>query len=326
MVRPIAVRTGRARSTSAASPPTKIVSVAFLAPSLPPETGASTIARSRSARRSAKSQLPDGAMVEQSTMSVPGRAPSATPSGPNRTASTSGVSETQMTTMPASATAAAGVSARVDAELGELRGPARRPVPAGDVKAGPGQVGRHRRTHRAETEEGDRAASGDGRRSCRPAGVRGRTRVAPGSAAAQPPDRVRGVWASSARGIGRAGGTFRVGRPGGWSAAGGRRVGRSAAAGDEEGRDRSADGDQDDERQETAVTAPAGLGTGTGLGPGVGTGVALGAGGDLGHDDLDTRLRVAMGQDRDACDVPPGRVPRRRPRRSRRSQRSAGSR
>ena len=39
--------------------------------------------------------------------SVPGRAPATTPSGPNRTASTSGVSETQMTTMSASATAAA---------------------------------------------------------------------------------------------------------------------------------------------------------------------------------------------------------------------------
>ena len=67
-----ASRTGRARSTSAASPPTKIVSVAFLAPSLPPETGASTIDRSCSASRAAKSQLPDGAIVEQSMIRVPG--------------------------------------------------------------------------------------------------------------------------------------------------------------------------------------------------------------------------------------------------------------
>ena len=106
-----ASRTGRARSTSASSPPTKIVSVAFLAPSLPPETGASTIDRPRSLSRAAKSQLPDGAIVEQSTMRVPARAPPTTPSGPNRTASTSGVSETQITTISASATAAAGVSA-----------------------------------------------------------------------------------------------------------------------------------------------------------------------------------------------------------------------
>ena len=111
IVRPIAVRTGRARSTSASSPPTKIVSVAFRAPSLPPETGASTIRSSRSARRAAKSQLPDGAIVEQSTTSVPGLAPATSPSGANRTASTSGVSDTQTTAMPASATASAGVSA-----------------------------------------------------------------------------------------------------------------------------------------------------------------------------------------------------------------------
>ena len=62
---------GRARRPSA-SPPTKIVSVAFWAPSLPPETGASIIAMSCSRRRAAKPQLPDGAMVEQSMTSVPG--------------------------------------------------------------------------------------------------------------------------------------------------------------------------------------------------------------------------------------------------------------
>ena len=59
-------------------------------------------------------------------MSVPARAPATTPSWPNRTASTSGVSETQTTTMSASATASAGVGGHRDAELGELagRGPA----------------------------------------------------------------------------------------------------------------------------------------------------------------------------------------------------------
>ena len=111
MVLPIAARTGRARSTSADSPPTKIVSVAFLAPSLPPETGASTMDRPCSLRRAAKSQLPEGAIVEQSTISVPARAPPATPSWPNRTASTSGVSDTQMTTISAVAAAAAGFGA-----------------------------------------------------------------------------------------------------------------------------------------------------------------------------------------------------------------------
>ena len=55
IVRPIAARTGRARSTSAASPPTKIVRVAFRAPSLPPETGASTIAQAVLARAAPRS-------------------------------------------------------------------------------------------------------------------------------------------------------------------------------------------------------------------------------------------------------------------------------
>ncbi len=63
-----------------------------------------------------------------------------------------------MTAMPASATAAAGVSAIVDAQVREVRGAAGRPVPAGDREPGAGQVGGHRRAHRAETEEGDPAA------------------------------------------------------------------------------------------------------------------------------------------------------------------------
>ena len=48
-------RTGRARSTSASSPPTKIVSVALRAPSLPPETGASTMREAALARGAPRS-------------------------------------------------------------------------------------------------------------------------------------------------------------------------------------------------------------------------------------------------------------------------------
>ena len=81
-------------------------------PSLPPDTGASTIRSSRSARRAAKSQLPDGAIVEQSTTRVPGRAPATSPSGANRTASTSGVSGTMvMITSAFRATSAADAQA-----------------------------------------------------------------------------------------------------------------------------------------------------------------------------------------------------------------------
>ena len=63
-------------------------------------------------------------------------------------------------TMSTSATAAAGVGGHGDAEVGELRRAARRPVPAGDREPGAGQVGGHRRTHRAEAEERDAGGIG----------------------------------------------------------------------------------------------------------------------------------------------------------------------
>ncbi len=113
IVEPMAASTGRARSTSPASPPTKMVSVAFLAPSEPPETGASTMPIPRSRRRAANAVVADGEIVEQSTSRPPAASPSATPSGPNTTASTSGVSETQVTTMSAARAASDGEAASV---------------------------------------------------------------------------------------------------------------------------------------------------------------------------------------------------------------------
>ncbi len=112
IVLPRAARIGRARSTSAASPPTKIVNVAFWAPSLPPDTGASTRAMSRFASSLAKPRVAPGEIVEQSMTSVPGLAPAATPSGPSRTAATSGVSDTQMTSVSTERATSAGVAAR----------------------------------------------------------------------------------------------------------------------------------------------------------------------------------------------------------------------
>ena len=111
IVLPIAARTGWARSTSAGSPPTKIVSVAFLAPSDPPETGASTNPTPRSRRRAANPAVAAGEIVEQSMTRPPAASPSATPSGPNSTASTSGVSDTQVTTTSAARAASDGVAA-----------------------------------------------------------------------------------------------------------------------------------------------------------------------------------------------------------------------
>ncbi len=97
IVLPIASRTGLARATSGSPPPTNIVSVPSRAPSEPPETGASTMPTLPAASRRPKSRVEPGEIVEQSTTRLPGLAPTAIPSGPNSTASTSGVSETQMT-------------------------------------------------------------------------------------------------------------------------------------------------------------------------------------------------------------------------------------
>src|SRR3954447_4041066 len=108
IVRPSASRIGRARETDAASPPTKIVRVAFRAPSEPPEPGASPRAASRSRRRSAKARVADGLIVEVSITMSPGCTASATPWGPKSTASTSGVSETDTTTTSAARATSAG--------------------------------------------------------------------------------------------------------------------------------------------------------------------------------------------------------------------------
>ena len=116
----------------------------------------------RSRSRAAKSQLPDGAMVEQSMISVSARAASATPSGPKSTASTSGVSETQIDDDTACRRRPRPVSRAGHAEVVELRGATRRPVPDRHREAGAGEVGGHRGTHRAEAEEGDLVHRGHG--------------------------------------------------------------------------------------------------------------------------------------------------------------------
>ena len=51
---------------------------------------------------------------------------------------------------------------RRHAELAELRGAARGPVPGGDLEPGTGQVRGHRRAHRPETKERDALHAGDG--------------------------------------------------------------------------------------------------------------------------------------------------------------------
>ena len=113
------------------------------------------------ASRAAKSQLPDGAMVEQSMTSVPGRAPSTTPSGAEqdgldvRRVGDADDDDVRRRRRPGPA-----VGGQGDAEIVELGAAAGRPVPAGDREPGPREVGGHRRAHRPEAEEGDPAAFG----------------------------------------------------------------------------------------------------------------------------------------------------------------------
>ena len=148
-------RIGRARSTSAASPPTKIVRVAFCAPSEPPDTGASTRAIPPAASRLAKSRVAPGAIVEQSMTSVPGRAAAATPAGPNRTSSTSrGIGDADEDDV-AGRRDVGGVRRLDRAEPHELRGPPGGAVPDGQRVAGAGEVTGHRGAHRPETDEPD---------------------------------------------------------------------------------------------------------------------------------------------------------------------------
>ena len=192
---------------------------------------------------------------------------------------------------------------RSDAEIGELGATAGRPVPGGDRESGPGEVGGHRRAHRAEAEERDAAALGDGfvghRRPVTTAVAGGRlgrgrsVRRRPVSAALGLVRRRRG-------GSGPGSGT-------GVPSVGGGRL--RPAAGDEERDDGHDDRDQDDDREQADVP-------GTVRARAAEPGSARRRRGrrrrarrwrddDRGHDDLDAGLGVAVGDDRDARGVAP---------------------
>ena len=82
MVAPICSRIGRARATAPASPPTMKVSVAFSAPATPPDTGASTISRPRSAAACQTARAVSTSIVEQSISSARRPPRAITPSPP----------------------------------------------------------------------------------------------------------------------------------------------------------------------------------------------------------------------------------------------------
>ncbi len=73
-------------------------SVAFRAPTSPPETGASSQSQPFSANRLANFFVAIGLIELMSMRILPGLKPSAMPSAPNTTASTSGVSGTMVMT------------------------------------------------------------------------------------------------------------------------------------------------------------------------------------------------------------------------------------
>src|SRR5512139_2490572 len=107
---PIALSTGLTRSNTAGLPPTMIDSVALIAPTSPPETGASSMSMPRACSFSAMWRVAVGEIVLMSTTTDPGLAPSITPLSPNRTCSTSVVSDT-MTMMISPCAAASAIDA-----------------------------------------------------------------------------------------------------------------------------------------------------------------------------------------------------------------------
>src|SRR3989304_4811881 len=182
IVVPIAARIGRARATSPASPPTMIERVPCCAPPDPPDTGASTKRTPRSLRRWPKARLAAGLIVEQSITSSSFRAPAATPSGPNRISSTSGVSRTQMTTTSLAAARRAGLGTSAAPGPRVPRVLARGVV----VRQGKGPVELHRAAT-AQRLEPEGAVERDGGRIAGPDGYDEATRAAPRGGGAEAP-------------------------------------------------------------------------------------------------------------------------------------------
>ena len=81
MVLPICSRIGLARPNAAALPPTIKVRLAACAPAMPPDTGASSMARPLASAAAETARAVSTSMVEESTSSVPGATLAMTPCG-----------------------------------------------------------------------------------------------------------------------------------------------------------------------------------------------------------------------------------------------------
>ncbi len=152
---PMASNSGSTRAQASASPPTMMVSVPAIAPGSPPDTGASSATMPRSARRAAMDCAAAGAMVLMSMWMWPAAAPSATPSVPSVTCSTSGASDHH-----------ADRDRCVARDLGRARAVARTGLeqrlhrlaaaaPHVHAVAGLDEIERHGPSHEAESDESD---------------------------------------------------------------------------------------------------------------------------------------------------------------------------
>ena len=101
MFLPILSNNGFTFAKAASLPPTMMVRLAALAPTSPPDTGASRYSQPSALIRLAKSFVATGEIELMSTTILPAVRADATPSLPNRTSSTCGVSGTMMKMMSA---------------------------------------------------------------------------------------------------------------------------------------------------------------------------------------------------------------------------------
>jgi len=160
IVSPITSSTSICASRAASSPPTIIDSVPSIAPSSPPEIGASSIVTPASARRSATDSATVGEIVEWSTTGHP--LAHAVDDRFRLLARSQDdvfdvrrVGETEEDDIAFLGDAGRG-AAVLAAGLDELRGRLRRAVVADDPVAGVDEVLRHRQSHDSESDESDR--------------------------------------------------------------------------------------------------------------------------------------------------------------------------
>ena len=159
MLLPIASSSGRARSISAASPPTMIASEPSTARFTPPDTGASIRAMPFAASSSARRRVSIGADELMSMTSAPGCSASAAPLLPSSASRTIAPLGSMVMTTDVPAAASLARVEELAAALGEGRSRRRREIGAAHRKTGSQQPRRHRQAHHAEADEGDRSCA-----------------------------------------------------------------------------------------------------------------------------------------------------------------------